>query len=372
MDLIQELKNLEEEDVIKEMREDILPLVMWGAGSSAPEVSFYLKSNKIQIYDVFVDDEYYTEGLKFEGKDVLSYSMLSQKYDKVNVVFGNANYEKKSLLEKRRCINKVYTLFSISYNVFEKTPLSEIKNNINEFEQVYELLEDDKSKVNYLAFLKTRVSGNNKYIMDVMEGEATFFRNQIFQINDEEVYLDVGAYDGDTIRLFLKENQGKYKYIYAVEPDIKNNRKLRKYIEENHLKNIEITNKGAWNCAEKQDFLFGEQVFSVITSRQVNKKEKTSRVMVEKLDSMFSYSEKITLLKINYFEGVKETVEGAKKILIEHCPKLAITVGFDCRNIRCIPQAIKKINPKYKLYMRYNKGMASGLTLYGIHCEECI
>lgn len=30
MDLIQELKNLEEEDVIKEMREEILPLVMWG------------------------------------------------------------------------------------------------------------------------------------------------------------------------------------------------------------------------------------------------------------------------------------------------------------------------------------------------------
>lgn len=58
MDLIQELKNLEEEVVIKEMREETLPLVMWG-----------------QV-------------------------VVRQKYDKVNVVFGNANYEKNHYWKK--------------------------------------------------------------------------------------------------------------------------------------------------------------------------------------------------------------------------------------------------------------------------------
>lgn len=366
MDLIQELINLEEVDIIKEIKDETLPLVMWGAGSSAPEVSFYLKCNGIQIDDVFVDDEYYIEGIKFEEKEVLSYSMLCQKYDKVNIIFGNANYEKKTLLETRKCVNKVYTLFSISYNVFEKTPLYEIEKYKNEFEQVYDLLEDDKSKENYIAFLKTRVSGNNKYIMDVFEEEQTFFHNQIFQINDKEVYLDVGAYDGDTIRLFLNENQGKYKYIYAVEPDKKNNQKLKAYIEEKQLTSIEITDKGAWNCTEEQYFSLGEQVFSIACEKKLDKERKMLKVKVEKLDNMFQYLGKITLLKINYFEGVRETIEGATNILREYSPKLAITVGFDCRNIRYIPYTIKKINSKYRLYLRYNKGMASGLTLYGI------
>ena len=364
MDLLQELKNLEEVDIIKEIKDEALPLVMWGAGSSAPEVSFYLKCNGIQIDDVFVDDEYYIEGIKFEEKEVLSYSMLCQKYDKVNVIFGNANYEKKTLLETRKCINKIYALFSISYNVFEKTSLYEIEKYKNEFEQVYDLLEDNKSKENYIAFLKTRVSGNNKYIMDVFEEEQTFFHNQIFQINNKEVYLDVGAYDGDTIRLFLNENQGKYKYIYAVEPDKKNNQKLKAYIEEKQLTNIEITDKGAWNCTEEQYFSSGEQVSSVISSKKIEKD--ISSITVKKIDDMFDYLEKITLIKINYFVGVKETIEGATKLLVEHCPKLAITIGFDCRNIRYIPQIINKINPQYRLYLRYNRGMVSGLTLYGI------
>lgn len=111
MDLLNELRGLEEKDVIKELRQETLPLVMWGAGSSAPEVNYYLKKNGIVISDVFVDDKYYTEGLMFEGRQVLSYSLLKEKYESMNVIFGNSNYEKKELLEKREGISKVYYLW---------------------------------------------------------------------------------------------------------------------------------------------------------------------------------------------------------------------------------------------------------------------
>ena len=88
--------------------------------------------------------------------------------------------------------------------------------------------------------------------------------------------------------------------------------------------------------------------------------------MVEPLDTLFDYYDKVTILKINYFEGVREAVQGAEKILKNYEPKVAISVGYDCRNIRYIPLLIKQINPNYKLYIRYNRGMASALTLYGI------
>lgn len=338
-----------------------------GAGSSAPEVNYYLQENGIKISDVFVDDEYYTEGLMFDGKPVLSYTMLKDKYDKVNVILGNSNYEKKGLLEKKTCVNHVYCLFSISYNVFNKTPLSEIEQHISEFESVYELLEDDKSRRNPMAFLKTRIAGNNQYIMDVFEQETTFFRNEIFQIDGNETYLDVGAFDGDTIRLFLKENKGIYKYIYAVEPDCKNFRELERYIKEKHLKDIEISKMGAWNIEEKLYFSSSEkQVSSVISEKCAVSGGEVSYVEAAPIDRIFDYSKQVTLFKINYFEGVKEAIEGAAEILRKHAPKLAVTVGFDCRNIRCIPQLIKSINPKYKIYFRFNKGMASALTLYGV------
>lgn len=367
MDILDKLKGLEEEDVIGALRKETLPLVMWGAGSSAPEVDYYLHSNGIQIADVFVDDEYYTEGLCFKERPVLSYTMLEKKYNKVNVILGNSNYEKKELLEEREIIYKVFSLFSISYNVFEKTPLSEIEENIQEFESAYELLEDDKSKENLIAFLKTRLSGNNQYIMNVFERETTFFNNEIFQIHGEEVYLDVGAFDGDTIRLFLKENHGNYKYIYAVEPDCKNYNRLEHFVKENQLKDIEMSKSCAWNMEETLYFsAFQEQVSGVIEGECLSGSDGISIVEAEPLDNMFHYSENVTLLKINYFEGVKEAVEGSEGILKKYVPKLAIAVGFDCRNIRCIPRIIKRINSNYRLYLRFNRGMASGLTLYGI------
>ena len=111
MSILEELEGLEEEDVISDLRKETLPLVMWGAGSSAPEVNYYLKKHGIIITDVFVDDDYYTENLLFNKKAVLSYSMLKEKYNKVNVILGNSYYEKKEILDKRlRLYKAIYKL----------------------------------------------------------------------------------------------------------------------------------------------------------------------------------------------------------------------------------------------------------------------
>lgn len=365
MDILKELEHLEQiKSPIRELQESSLPLVMWGAGDVASEVNEYLVMHGIRLADIFVDDEYYTENMKFGEKNIISNAELCQKYSKVNVIIGHSSYEKISFLDGRENINKVFYFFSISYGVYDKTPLGVIHENIDEFEITYRLLEDEMSRKNYLAFLKTRVTGNNQYVWDVFGREANFFNNDIFQVGEEEVLLDVGAYDGDTIRLFLRENRGKYKSIYAVEPDDINRRRLEKYVGDARLRDVYTTGKGAWNKSDKLYFSSNsEQICGVVT-------EKTSLVnaesiIVEPLDALFEYQNNVTMLKINYFEGVKEALQGAENILKIHKPKLAVTVGFDCRNIRYIPRLIKEINPDYKLYLRYNHGMLSSLVLYG-------
>lgn len=89
-------------------------------------------------------------------------------------------------------------------------------------------------------------------------------------------------------------------------------------------------------------------------------------VDVKPLDDLFEYSDNISLLKINYLKGVKEALQGGSHILKVHKPKLSIAVGLDCRNIIVLPMLIKRINPEYKLYLRYNSSMLSSLMLYGI------
>lgn len=51
-------------------------------------------------------------------------------------------------------------------------------------------------------------------------------RSQSFlRLCDDESYLDLGAYNGDTVLEFIQKT-GKYKSITAVEPDNKSFKKL--------------------------------------------------------------------------------------------------------------------------------------------------
>lgn len=369
MNILQELKDLEEkEDLSVQLKQQNRPLVMWGAGEIAEEVNHYLQMNNISLADVFVDDEYYSEGELFDGKRVISCSMLEEKYTSVDVILGCSNYEKISLLEKIEVVHKVFYLFSYSYGIYNKTPLSEIEENIHEFQKIYNMLADELSCKNYLAFLKTRISGNNSYILNIFKNETNYFNNDIFHINDREVFVDIGAYDGDTIRLFLNENNGHFKYIYALEPDQTSRSMLEGYVQRSDLQNVMIEGKIPWR--EKGKLVFASkdngQLSSLVFNDDNLMEGNESAILAEPLDEMFEYTEYVTLIKINYLEGAKEALQGAKNILRVHKPKLAISVGFDCTNIRSLLMLIKEINPEYKLYLRYNRGTISTLTCYGV------
>ena len=92
MDILKELENLQEKENLEiQLKKEILPLVMWGAGELAGEINEYLKMNNIFLADIFVDDEYYSEEEMFDGKQVISFSMLVKKYKQVNLIMGSSN-----------------------------------------------------------------------------------------------------------------------------------------------------------------------------------------------------------------------------------------------------------------------------------------
>lgn len=141
------------------------------------------------------------------------------------------------------------------------------------------------------------------------------------------IFINVGAYDGDTIRLFLKENQGNYKEIYALEPDKKTISELKNYVETENLKHVHLTTKGAWNCVEKLEFMADEEQLSGV-AMETGVADNVTIIETDKLDDLFSYEEPVALIKVNYCYGVKEALAEAARLLTTYQPKLAIAVGF--------------------------------------------
>ena len=197
MNILNILMDLDvKEDVIEELKREKLPLFIWGTGEIATEINEYLKKNNVHIQAAFVSEDYYAESLMFDGKPVKRYCDIKE-YAKFNVIMGHSNYEKLSLFEEKEEVNKVFCLFSVNYGIYKKTPIEEIEKYQSEFENIYDLFEDEESKRAYISLLRTRVSGNIKYVLENYKQEMNFFNNEIFKVNDEEIFLDIGAFDGD-------------------------------------------------------------------------------------------------------------------------------------------------------------------------------
>ena len=76
--------------------------------------------------------------------------------------------------------------------------------------------------------------------------------------------------------------------------------------------------------------------------------------------------EAISLIKINFAFSVSEVLDGGKNLLKKKKPKLIIRAGFDENVLLETYLLIKKLNPQYKIYLRYTVGIPQGLTLFAV------
>ncbi len=347
----------DKKNVIEELKKEKCPLVLWGAGDVACAVKDYLEQNGIIPDVVWVDGE--VEENTFFGIPILSIDMIQKKYAEVNVILGHSNFDLGDVVSKKyKQIKNVYYLVSIFYEQYENISYSFVKDNIEKYYVTYELLEDEMSRNSMVAYLNSRINNNIEYIKKTIEKEQDYYKNDIFEISDSERYVDVGAFDGDTIKQFLDRCDRQYDKIYAFEPEECNFKRLKQYVEEEKLENVFLYELGTWKYKDTLYFQSGEDKRSTLVDNS-----RGCEIAVDALDQVLINCD-VSMIKVNFYYGVLETLEGAKEIIKKQKPKLAIVVGFDELALIRIPQFIKEINPNYKIYLRYNRCMPACLTLY--------
>jgi len=349
-------------DVIQQLKNEKLPLVMWGIGDVGVAVFEYLNSKGIGIDSIWVDDV--QKQKYYQDIAILSLLDITNKYENFNVVLGHSHYELgKELCIKYPQIRNVYYMFSIHYGQYELVNYKDIECIADRYVTLANKLEDTKSVNNLLAYLNTKMTGNNKYIFDVYESEMSFFKNDIYEVTDSEYLLDIGAYDGDTIREFLSKTPGKgYKKIIALEPDDDSFLKLNKYVAQNRMPNVVTSMLGAWNERRDLEFDTGNEQLSSVVDSVENNAQNIMTIYADRIDNLFF--EPISLIKINYFKGVLEAIQGCEQIIRNYHPKMAIDVGFDIYNVLLLFEYISSLNLGYKFYLRFNRAMSSTFTLY--------
>ncbi len=318
-----------------------LPIFIYGMGDGALKVLRVFEEYRISYCGFFASDEF-VRGHYFEGHKVHTLSEVENEVDEFVIVLAFAcGYE--SLIERVVELSKKHTLIVpdvpvIGGGLFTKQYLSDSFDKIKE---VYNLLCDEKSKEVFKSTLAYKITGRIEYLVGISTPPDEAYTN-ILKPDDNETFVDVGAYNGDTVSEFIENNNNKYDKIYALEPDKRNFKKLKKNTE--GIENIEIFNYAGWN----EDTTL---IFSKNSGRQSMVAKQGVEIQARSVDSILN-GRKATLIKYDVEGAEKEAITGSTNTIINFKPKLKIALYHRNEDIFEIPLLIKKMNSNYKLYMR--------------------
>ncbi len=318
------------------------PIVLYGMGNGADMIIEVLESLGVEYKDVFASDGF-VRGHSFRGKKVLSYSEVKEKYGDFITLMTFAVHDEQTLGRIRE-MSQEGEFYSPTVPVAGKGLFTSeyLSEHADDFRKAYNILCDEKSKSDFIDVLNFKISGKTEYLFNSMYEKENLYKD-ILILSDDEVIVDLGAYDGDTIREFLSATNGRYKKIYAFEPDEKNFRKLTRNTEE--LSRIERYNLGAW---DKKDTLF----FAKKGGRNSRKDKDGIPVNFDSVDNIVK--DKVTFLKMDIEGAEAKALDGARKTIEKYLPKLYVCAYHRNEDMYVLPQKIKEFDNRYNIYFRHH------------------
>lgn len=326
--------------LIDKLKSTQKPILLYGMGNGADMIIKVLESYGITYEDTFASDGF-VRGHSFHGKRVLSFSEAKEKYGEFLIIVTFAVHDDKTINFISE-LSDNYELYAPTVSVVDGGPFTceFFMENEKNFEKAYEMLCDEKSKEDFLDILRFKLSGDVKYLLRAHSEKMKLY-NDVLPLNDNEAIVDLGAYDGDTIREFLTVTGGKYKNIIALEPDEKNFRKLERKTE--GLSNLTRLNIGAW---DKEETLY----FAKKSGRNSRLEETGIPVSFNSVDNIVT--EEVTFIKMDIEGAELKALEGAKNTVAKYKPKLYVCAYHRNEDMFALPFKIKELYEGYKIYFR--------------------
>lgn len=337
---------------IEKLLNNNAPLVIYGSGYYAEFYIKELEKYNIKAEAVLVDDEFYKGGM-VENIPVINRKKFLESYSenhKVNILVAFFRYTPDKLEDIKFCIKEILYYDFSCVSLFRYT-YDYIKEHERNFENVYRLLADHKSKELMVAYVNQRISGSFDYCSDLLV-ESRYFKNGVLEFTDHEVFVDCGAYTGDSIGDFLEYSGGER--VFAFEPDAANFRELEKNCS--GLKNTVLINKGAFS-EEKHCFFEADKGKSSSIGERG-----THQIVCTTLDRELA-GENVTFIKMDIQGSEEAALIGAKNILLHHKPKLAICVAHRPQDLFVIIEFLESLNLGYEYYFRMQEARYSDIAL---------
>lgn len=241
----------------------------------------------------------------------------------------------------------------------------------NHIRHAFELMADLDSKITFVQQLKFRLFMNFDRVVKPqtqLMKSSEYFPDDLYVFINNEVFIDCGAYIGDTIDRFLLKRGSNFKRIFALEPDPINYNKLTNHI--NSLNSKLSVNIQALQCGvgSKKESLAFNSDYSVLSSIS---KSGTNSIEVIRLDDL-CHDTPATLIKMDIEGSEIDAIIGAQNLINNYSPVLAICVYHACSHLWEIPIICSKFNQDYKFYLRAHAEDCWDVSCYAVPSNRCI
>lgn len=368
LDAVLKRKEFSIDRIKKEIKSSKYVCVFGIGAISFPIISSIKNYTDINID--FLSDNDETKWGKIYHNDLkcISPAELEKYKNDIAILITTQHYKKiyQQLLKKG--IKKIfavteYRLLNDGYFKNQRN-LKKIKKNVL---KVMDILVDERSK----EIMLTLVRNWFDFDVNAIGYEEIFTNDQyypagVINLSEKEVFVDVGAYNGDTVIDFLKRTKNQFESIFAFELDKKNFKEMESTIDKldiNLKKKIRLYNLGLLD--EEKNVYYetggsGMQSTFINVINTANDSGKTARL------SDVIKDEKVTFIKMDIEGSEPQALLGAEEIIKKQKPKLAICVYHKPEHLWEIPLYLKKIVPEYKIFFRHHTPLEYETVCYAV------
>ena len=346
-------------------------------GASGLGVNTYKGLTKIGIEPVaFCDNDERKHGQTIEGKPIMSPEGAVREFGtEVTYIaaiwsghFAGYHFDTiKKQLHKLNCKNVIN--FPHLYNAFEDVFLpyysmdrmNRMLEQKDEILEAYDLMSDTMSQELFVRQVCWRKTLDDWYFDEPIK-EDPYFCNDLYLYKDNEVFVDCGAYTGDTIMDYLAVKGDCFSRIVAFEPDESNFIQLKGYVdtlEERIKRKIEIHRAGVGDKNEVVRFSSNGELDSFVCQ------DGEVEISCVRLDDHLK-GVNPTVIKMDIEGYEQKALMGSRNIISSNSPLLSICVYHRQSDLWRVPLLIHEMNRSYKLHIRQHLHQCWDTVCYAI------
>ena len=351
------LLDTKQQDLWSYLKNSSAPVALYGTGDGADKIISVLEKHDLadRIAAVFASDGF-VRSRTFRGFKVESFDEARARLGDgmiVLVCFGSARPE---VLENIERISKICETFVPDVpvcgdNVFDSAFAEE---NEDRLERVYDLLEDDVSRVCFENYVNYKLTGRADYLTgsETPDDEKELLKNVL----PGTCFLDLGAYNGDTVRRYMELLPDAAGAV-AVEPERHSYKKLCAVCEEYggkvtpvHALISDHTGEGIMTSSHGRGTRSGNITGAGAGINSV----KTVPVQLESIDSLME-GKKAGFIKFDVEGAELEAIRGGRETIKKHGPVLMVSCYHRSEDLFVLPEEISKIRSDYRMYIRRSR-----------------